>query len=480
MAQGHFIELSPDFRSERSLHRTDHMKYVVRRSFFCLAVESMLTMTACSDIASSTRSTATALVAASPVEITAVAGAAVVELPAVTVVDSRGNPVAGVNVTFTSSDGSTFPVVARSGLDGIARVASWLAPHEAGTSAIYAKSVGLQIVRFALATTAGPAASLQKFSGDRQVGYANESLPLDPSVRVTDAFGNAVAGVHVVFAIDSGEGSLKTPSTSTNSDGEATAVGWTLKSVGRHAISSNVTGLDPQEFTAVAVESPERCGGRRDLAAGTTFREQLTAEDCTDGDGRLFELLGMTIGQDEYVFSLTSSDFDTALRIVDLYGTPIATNDTANAGSTNSRISGLFPVGRVTAVVSAARAGGGGLFAIGYERGSSSGICDPIFTMRGISAERVVRGAQCPGITMPTDQYRIFLRAGEEVTVSILDHTYSAWQATMYNSTGELVSTSNYAGSYVERLTFTPPADGYYNLTIACGDTNGEYRLTIR
>jgi hypothetical protein len=189
----------------------------------------------------------------------------------------------------------------------------------------------------------------------------------------------------------------------------------------------------------------------------------------------------MAMRQDEYTFSLTSPDFDTALEILDLHGTPIAANDNAGPGSTNSVIRGLFTAGQVTAAVSAARVGGAGLFAIRSDNTSLFNSCDVIHTMRGITAERSVLAPQCPGIAQPNERYRIFLRAGEAVTVSILDHSYAGWQATMYNSAGELVSTSNYAGDYVETLTFTPPADGYYNLTIVClTDPNGDYRLTIR
>jgi hypothetical protein len=36
-----------------------------------------------------------------------------------------------------------------------------------------------------------------------------------------------------------------------------------------------------------------------------------------------------------------------------------------------------------------------------------------------------------------------------------------------------------YAGSYVDTLTFLPPTDGYYLLHIDCGDSNGQYLLTI-
>ena len=454
---------------------------VVQLSATIRRMSCVLTVAACSDIASSAHSeqTAAALIAASPVEITALAGSAVAELPAVTVVNSRKNPVAGIDVTFVSGDHASI-VVARSGPDGVARVATWSAPHEAGASTIFANAIGLAPVRFELRTTAGPPASIRKLSGDQQLGYANESLPFDPSVRVVDAFGNAVSGVHVVFVIDSGSGSLKTSETNTNIDGIATAVAWTLNSIGRHALSAIVTGLSPQVFTAVAVESPARCGGERELAVGTTFRGQLTTEDCTDTRGRPFEFVGLSQREDEYRISLSSSDFDTALEIVDLFGTPIATNDNATVGSTDSVIRGLFAAGRMTAVVSTARPGDSGLFAVSYESSSSFNSCEAVFTMRGISAERTVRGAECPGITRPTDDYRIFLRAGKEVTVSILDRSYSAWQATMYDSTGNLVSTSRSSAAYVDTLTFIPPADGYYVLTIECSDTNGAYLLTIR
>jgi len=164
-----------------------------------------------------------------------------------------------------------------------------------------------------------------------------------------------------------------------------------------------VAGLAPQVFTAVAVESPDRCGGERQLAVASTFDGQLTALDCTGADGRLFEHLGIPLLGGEYIFSLTSSEFDAALEIVDAYGTPIAANDNANAASTNSVITGLFAAGRpMTAVVSAARAGAGGPFTIRYDTSSSFDNCDQVFTMRGISAERMVQGRNAQERPAPT------------------------------------------------------------------------------
>ena len=443
-------------------------------------VVCVLAVTACSDIGSSSRPEAAALVAASAVLITAVAGDALVDLPAVVAVDARGNVVPGINVTFTSSDHTIIPVVVRSAVDGVARVVSWSAPRAAGASTITATATGLTPVRFELTTSAGPLASIRKLSGDQQIGYTNEPLPVDPSVKVADAFGNPVAGIHVVFAIDSGDGSLNTPATESRPDGVASAAAWTLKSIGRHVLSATVAGLTPQVFTAVAVEPPTRCGGERQLPVATTLHGQLTATDCTGADGRFYQLLGIPPLGAEFTFSLTSSDFDTTLEIVDEYGTSIATNDNSSAASTNSVIRGLFASRPMTAIVSTAKAGAGGLFAIGYFYGPIADSCDPVFTVRGISIERLIEIRQCPGITTPQDNFRIFLRAGELVSVSVYDLTYSAWKATMYDSAGREVSASGYSGNYTETLTLIPPTDGYYSLNIECGDSNGRYLLTIR
>ncbi|HMV32943.1 MAG TPA: filamin/ABP280 repeat domain-containing protein, partial [Gemmatimonadales bacterium] len=84
----------------------------------------------------------------------------------------------------------------------------------------------------------------------------NGPVAAAPSVRVTDAFGNPVAGVAVTFAVASGGGGLTGASATTNASGVATVGSWTLGTVaGSNTLTATAAGLagSPLTFTATGV-----------------------------------------------------------------------------------------------------------------------------------------------------------------------------------------------------------------------------------
>ena len=79
--------------------------------------------------------------------------------------------------------------------------------------------------------SAGPPANLSVVEGNNQTVAPGEEVPIAPSILVTDANGNPVSGIDVVFTITAGDGSVTSATTTTNASGIATVGSWTLGAV---------------------------------------------------------------------------------------------------------------------------------------------------------------------------------------------------------------------------------------------------------
>jgi hypothetical protein len=97
-----------------------------------------------------------------------------------------------------------------------------------------------------------PPAAVAAFAGDGQPGTVGEALPHPVVVRVTNADGDPLEGVEVVFGAEQGSGAPDQPTTRTGEDGLA-RMGWTLgETPGAQALFAAVPGLSPVRFTAEA------------------------------------------------------------------------------------------------------------------------------------------------------------------------------------------------------------------------------------
>ncbi len=143
------------------------------------------------------------------------------QLMVVLVTDTAGFPVSGEKVTWSVVAGGGVVGANSSNTDpqGLASMTATTGTR-AGVNLIRATIPGPTApvqVRFVSFGTAGPATSLQIFSGDAGL----PGLPATPRVRLSDAFGNPVAGANVTWTFTTGTGSLSAPFTTTGDDGLA-------------------------------------------------------------------------------------------------------------------------------------------------------------------------------------------------------------------------------------------------------------------
>jgi adhesin/invasin len=226
----------------------------------------------------------------------AVVGTTVPADPSVKVTDAGGNPVAGVGVTFAvaSGGGSVTGANRTTNMAGIATVGSWTLGTLVGTNTLTATSAGLNgsPVTFTASGTVGAAATIAINTGNDQSSVVGTAVPVDPSVKVTDAGGNPVAGVSVTFAIASGGGSLTGANQTTNAAGIATVGSWTLGSVaGSNTLSAASSGLSgsPVVFAATGTVGPPtdialNAGDNQSAVAGTVVPADPSVK-VTDGGG---------------------------------------------------------------------------------------------------------------------------------------------------------------------------------------------------
>jgi len=171
---------------------------------------------------------ATTMSALSATTQDAVAGQAIRPPPAVVVRDAEGQPVAGIRVTFT--DPSLSPAVVKTGANGEA-TDDWYANTRVGAAHLTATAAGLPSVVFVVNVHAGPATQLLPDIDLDQLGLADETLPVQPSVRVVDNYGNPISGISVTFtAAGAAASSIEHATAVSDSSGHATAGGWKLGS----------------------------------------------------------------------------------------------------------------------------------------------------------------------------------------------------------------------------------------------------------
>jgi hypothetical protein len=158
---------------------------------------------------------------------------------------------------------------------------------------------------------------------------AGSVVPEPPAVRVTTSGGRALAGVGVVFAVQTGGGAITGAEKVTNTDGIARVDAWMLGTApGRNAVRATIAGLtDAVVFEAMAL--PEDCNGlvTLDLALGEFVRLKGAAAtiypcllfDAQQSAGSEFVLLienmSLTGGFSSALFSGPSRDTSLAFTL---------------------------------------------------------------------------------------------------------------------------------------------------------------------
>jgi uncharacterized protein YjdB len=210
---------------------------------------------------------------------------------AVTVKNKAGDPIDSAVVTFAvgSGGGTLGATSVRTDATGQAST-TWTLGQAVGLQTVTATVGTLPAVTFNAVATAQAASTIAKVAGDAQTAAAGANVPVAPSVKVTDKFGNPVAGVLTTFNVASGGGSVTGASANTDANGVATVGSWRLgTTVGTNTLTATASGLTPVTFTATsaagAVTQVKITNTAPTLSIGQTFT--LTAQALDANNNRV-------------------------------------------------------------------------------------------------------------------------------------------------------------------------------------------------
>jgi adhesin/invasin len=182
-------------------------------------------------------------------------------VPQVRIVDQFGNPVAGrtVNAAIASGGGSVVSSAPVSDTAGIASVGGWRLGTLVGANAVTVSGTGLagSPITFSATGLVDVASQLVAFAGDGQSALIGSAVSINPAARVSDQYGNAVAGIPVTFSVSLGGGSVGTPAVvTTDTAGIARSPTWTLGLIaGLNTLGATATGLPAVTFGAQGIAS---------------------------------------------------------------------------------------------------------------------------------------------------------------------------------------------------------------------------------
>ncbi len=205
--------------------------------------------------------------------------------------DALGNPVPGIEVTWSvGGGGSISPVSVVSDAEGLAAAERVLGPT-AGAQTAQAAVEGFAGSPITFTHTGVPAnpTALVLVSGDDQSAPGGFEVAEDLVVRLQDPNGNGIGGRPITWVVPAGSGSVAPVSVTTNVNGLATTR-WTLPStVGEHTVSAVFSGLPPVVFSATSTaDAPTAIemvsGNGQSAAAGTAVTNPLVVRvtDASD------------------------------------------------------------------------------------------------------------------------------------------------------------------------------------------------------
>ncbi|MGH7645709.1 MAG: Ig-like domain-containing protein, partial [Gemmatimonadales bacterium] len=177
----------------------------------------------------------------------------------VRVLDAGGFSMPNVDVQFTVTQGGGTVAAARdtTAINGRASTFWTVGTSTTSGQQLTASLVagGVAPITFTATATAGPSDTVVVHAGDAQTAGSGTQLPVEPAVRVRDAFNNLKAGAPVTFTVTAGGGFVSSPQDTTDASGIA-SVRWTLGAAGTNTIVATVAGAgiggNPVSFTATA------------------------------------------------------------------------------------------------------------------------------------------------------------------------------------------------------------------------------------
>ena len=185
-------------------------------------------------------------------------GAALENPFVVEVRDQSGDPLPGVQVTFSvSSGGGTLSATSvMTNSNGRAESTLTLGPNP-GTNTVTVSVAGSQEKETFNAEGIRTPKTLEIFSGGDQEGAPGAALENPFVVEVRDQTDKPLPGVQVTFSVSSGGGTLSATSVMTDVNGRAESILTLGPNLGRNTVTVSVTGIQEQQtFTAEGIRIP--------------------------------------------------------------------------------------------------------------------------------------------------------------------------------------------------------------------------------
>ena len=157
-------------------------------------------------------------------------GTSVPTPPGARAVDSFGNPVSGVSVSFsvTAGGGTIEGSPATSASDGFARLSRWTLGPQPGENRVEAANPGTEPAVFTAQAVESEPRILEVTAGMGQEAAVDFPVSSPPTVRVTSSEGMPVQGAEVSFVVIEGGGSVSPSTTTTDAEGRASVASWVM------------------------------------------------------------------------------------------------------------------------------------------------------------------------------------------------------------------------------------------------------------
>jgi hypothetical protein len=198
----------------------------------------------------------------------------------VEVLDAKGNPVGGQQVTWTvtAGGGALDPATSVTNSSGIARSFLRVGPA-AGENRATAKVGSLPVVTFVATGRPRPVADLVLVGGNSQTASASSQLPEPLVVRAVDVEGHVLPNVSVSFSVVNGGGQVTPTTVNTDANGLASAR-WTLGATVGQQTARATSGTALFTFGATATQPASRTfsivsGDAQSGVVGTTLANQI-------------------------------------------------------------------------------------------------------------------------------------------------------------------------------------------------------------
>jgi hypothetical protein len=321
-------------------------------------------------------------------------------------------------------------------------------------------------------------AVVTRTAGDGQSIRAGSALPVAPTVRVTDAYGNPVRTV-VTFAVTTG--SIANPSASTGTDGVASAGTWTLGSTPGQQTLTATAGSASAVFTATAIDP---CTLSDPHTFGSSLSARLDPGDCVLPGGRLADFYTVDVpAADGVVFNVSSASFLPEAFLYDASGKLIADSNPSHA-SNNGLIHAFLPADSYRLGATRYEASSGGRYAFNTYTYQNVTNCSPASVVPGVSTTQALENIDCqPADGRKGDEYRIRLAAGQSITVSQSSGAVDAYLQITREPDGVLVAENdNTPGSTNAQIVFTAQTAGTYRIraTSALPAKLGAYTISVQ